>query len=168
VTDVTQKEIFDEWLSKHSRLIYKIVRSYSSDAIAREDLFQEILIQVWASIPSFRNECAVTTWLYRIALNVAIRWSTKQRRASSAESEYLFEKHLTDDREVENERLAWLYQEIHKLDEIDRSIMLLLLDGLSYKEMAIIIGISESNIGVKINRIKKRLATKNNNETSWN
>lgn len=126
----------------------------------RDDLFQEITIQVWHSIPAFRNESAVTTWIYRISLNTAIKWIKKERKHPQAASlDHV--QHLLQEHHVQlDERLAWLYEEIHKLDEIDRSVTLLLLDNFSYKEMASILGITESNVGVKINRIKKQLISK--------
>ena len=126
----------------------------------QDDLFQEIIIQVWRSIPSFRNESSVTTWLYRISLNTSIKWTTRQRKHNQTEP--LEEVHhlLHETGSPLDDRLVWLYEEIYKLDEIDRSIAVLLLDGFSYKEMANLLGITESNVGVKIMRIKKQLVTK--------
>lgn len=157
MTETGQKQTFETWLDEHKGLIFKIVRVYAFTPMDRDDLFQEILIQVWRSVPSFRHACSVTTWLYRIALNTAIRWVTRERK--HARSETLDDRHhlLLDSKVQVDERLTWLYEEISRLDEIDRSITLLLLDGFSYKEMATILGISESNVGVKINRIKKQL-----------
>ena len=157
MTETAQKQTFEKWLDEHKGLIFKIVRVYAFTAMDRDDLFQDILIQVWRSVPSFRHECSVTTWLYRIALNTAIRWVTRER--NHTRSETLDDSHhlLLDSNVQSDERLTWLYEEISRLDEIDRSITLMLLDGFSYKEMASILGISESNVGVKINRIKKQL-----------
>ena len=155
MTEKDQRDILEEWLNLHKGLIFKIVRAY---AIAdHDDLFQEIIIQVWHSIPAFRQEASVTTWLYRIALNTAIKWTKKERKHSSAETLDNVEHLLEENRTQIDERLTWLYGEIFKLDEIDRSVTLLLLDGFSYKEMSAMLGISESNVGVKINRIKKQL-----------
>jgi RNA polymerase sigma-70 factor (ECF subfamily) len=154
VTEAEQQKIFNEWLEKHQALIFKIVRAYAITPMDQEDLFQEITIQVWRSIPVFRHESAVTTWLYRIALNMAIRWAgkAKKHRGTDTLPDTLIQPVMPVD-----ERLAWLYKAIHQLHEIDRSLILLLLDGFSYKEMAAILGISETNVGVKINRIKKQL-----------
>jgi RNA polymerase sigma-70 factor (ECF subfamily) len=124
----------------------------------QDDLFQEISIQVWRSIPAFRNESAVTTWIYRIALNTAISWVTKERKYRKANGAFdNMPDVLSFPHKPVEEQLTWLYKAIHALDEIDRSLALLLLDGFSYKEMAAILGISVSNVGVKINRIKKQL-----------
>jgi RNA polymerase sigma-70 factor, ECF subfamily len=160
VTEKEQQQIFEDWLSKHKALIFKIVRAYTLTAMEQEDLFQEIIIQVWHSVPKFRGEASVVTWLYRIALNTAIKWTKKERKHYQSETLDGVQYILQEGRIQTDERLTWLYEEIYKLDEIDRSITLLLLDGFSYKEMASMLGISESNIGVKINRIKKQLISK--------
>lgn len=157
MTQHQQKEIFEEWLGKHKALIFKIVRSYAFTSPDKDDLFQEIIIQVWRSIPTFRHACAVTTWLYRISLNTSISWSKKERRNQHDASLESIEHVLQENVVSVDDRLAWLYDEIAQLDEIDRSVALLMLDGFSYKEMAEILGITESNVGVKINRIKKKL-----------
>src|SRR6266404_9344585 len=75
-----QSRIFDAWLSRHKGLLFKVVHAYAFASHDREDLFQEIATQVWNSIPRFRAESAVTTWLYRVALNSALAWSRKERR----------------------------------------------------------------------------------------
>jgi len=160
VTEKEQKKIFEEWLSQHKALIFKIVRSYAFMDMDQDDLFQEIIIQVWHSIPAFRRESSVTTWLYRISLNTAIKWTKKERKHYQSETMDGVKHILEESRIRTDERLTWLYEEIYKLDEIDRSVTLLLLDGFSYKEMASILGITESNVGVKINRIKKQLISK--------
>lgn len=157
MTETEQQHTFENWLTQHKGLIFKAVRAYAFTAMDQEDLFQEITIQVWRSIPMFRHESSVTTWVYRISLNTAIKWTRKERKHYQSEAPNHEQPILTDNGVTMDERLVWLYEEIHKLDEIDRSITLLLLDNFSYKEMADILGITESNVGVKINRIKKRL-----------
>jgi RNA polymerase sigma-70 factor (ECF subfamily) len=167
IPDVTEKEqlhILEAWLGEHKGLLFKVVRAYTGTMMDQDDLFQEIIIQVWHSIPAFREECSVTTWLYRISLNTAIKWTSKERRHSRAETLEGVQHVLQENKVAVDERLEWLYQEIHQLDEIDRSITLLLLEGFSYKEMAAILGITESNVGVKINRIKKQLISKSKNK----
>ncbi len=160
MTEKEQKQIFEEWLDQHKALIFKIVRVYAFTVMDQDDLFQEIIIQVWHSIPAFRNESSVTTWLYRISLNTAIKWTKKERKHYQSGTIEGVNHIIEESRIRADERLTWLYEEIYKLDEIDRSVTLLLLDGFSYKEMASILGITESNVGVKINRIKKQLITK--------
>ena len=160
MTENEHKHIFEDWLDKHQALIFKVVRAYAFAAMDQDDLFQEITIQVWHSIPTFRQESSVTTWLYRISLNTAIKWIRKEKKHSRAETLDNVEHLLQESKTPIDERLAWLYEEIYGLDGIDRSLTLLLLDNFSYKEMAGILGITESNVGVKINRIKKYLISK--------
>ena len=116
---------------------------------------------MYRSIPNFKAESSVSTWLYRIALNTAIKWSAKEKKHVDGRHEIGTMAHLLQaGNEPTDERVAWLYSEIKKFNEIDRSLTLLLLDGYSYKEMSDMMGISESNVGVKINRIKKQLVDK--------
>lgn len=148
-------------MNEYKALFFKVVRAYAFTRADQDDLFQEVAIQVWRSIPGFKGQCAVSTWLYRIALNTAMKWTRReqkhqQRNGAHEHVEYLLQQNI----QQEDSRLAWLYEEITHLNEIDRSLTLLLLDGFSYKEMSEILGISESNIGVKIHRIKKHLILK--------
>ena len=160
MSETEQQEIFEDWLGQYRSVIFKVVKAYAFIKADQDDLFQEIIIQVWHSVPNFRQQSSVATWLYRISLNTAIKWVRKERRHSPPEPLDQFEQLLQESRQPMDERLTWLYEAIHKLDEIDRSVTLLMLDDFSYKEMADILGISESNVGVKINRIKKQLITK--------
>ncbi len=123
-------------------------------------LFQEITIQVWKSIPNFKEKSAVSTWVYRVSLNTAMTWKRKEKKPSTGRQEIDQAQHLLQENEIkEDDRLVWLYEEIGKLNEIDRSVTLLLLDRYSYKDIPKMLGITESNVGVKINRIKKHLTT---------
>jgi RNA polymerase sigma-70 factor, ECF subfamily len=159
VTENEHRRIFQNWLDEHKGLMFKVVRAYALMPTDRDDLFQEIAIQVWRSVASFRGESAVTTWIYRIAINTAIRWTQKEKRNPVASTDDM--QHLLHENSAHaDERIEWLYHEIHKLDKVDRSVCLLLLEGYSYKEMAGILGITESNVGVKINRIKKQFILK--------
>ena len=153
-----QSRIFDEWLSRHKGLLFKVVHAYAFASHDREDLFQEIATQVWNSIPRFRAESAVTTWLYRVALNSALAWSRKERRhRDRTQTLEAGEPVLRETSRSKDQRLGWLYEQIAQLDHVDRSLTLLLLDGYSYREMAETLGISENYVGVKINRIKTHL-----------
>jgi len=159
-----QQTIFKEWLDNHVALFFKIARAYSLNADDRDDLFQEISLQVWRSIPNFRQESAVTTWIYRVALNTALRWKSNEQKRTDRHEEAL--PILQAETLQHDDRIDWLYDEIGKLNEIDRSLCLLLLDDFSYKEMADMLGISESNVAVKIHRIKKYLVEQSKREIS--
>ena len=156
-----QQRVFDDWLRGHKDLVFKIVRAYAFDRHDQEDLFQEVAYQLWQSIPGFKRESSVTTWIYRVALYCGIAWSKRERRQrdrkqalESVELPALLEPVEQDP------RVDWLYAQIARLAPVDRSLVLLLLDGLSYREMAATLGISESHVGVKLTRIKQALAQK--------
>lgn len=153
-----QRQIFNDWLDGYRALLFKVIKAYAFTTEDQNDLFQEVCLQMWRSIPNFQSKSAVSTWLYRIALNTAIKWSTKEKKHVDGHQEVeKMNNVLIAKEEPKDERVTWLYDEIKQFNEIDRSLTLLLLDGFSYKEMSEIIGISESNIGVKIHRIKKQL-----------
>jgi len=153
-----QIDTFRRWLSRHRGLLLKIVRSFAFSAHDQDDLFQEVTLCIWDSIPRRRQAIAESTWIYRVSLYAAINWSKKEKRVlekgrSLEEVEHL----LVRPEERADPRLDWLYEQIAKFDEVDRSLTLLMLEGLSYREMSETLGISVSNVGVKINRLKKRL-----------
>lgn len=156
-----QRRIFDDWLKQHRGVLFKVVHAYAFNAHDRDDLFQEIVTQVWNSIPRFRGDCGVTTWLYRVALNSSLAWSRRERkhrdRARPLEG---VDFALHEPASPRNPRLDWLHEEIARMDHVDRSLTLLLLDGFSYRDMAETLGISENHLGVKLNRIKTRLIGK--------
>ena len=156
-----QKRIFDEWLEEHKGLFFKVVRAYAFTPQDQDDLFQEIAIQVWDSVPNFRGESSVGTWIYRVALYTAMSWARREIKHEDGKRPLTTVAHTLIATQTEPDgRLLWLYDQIAQLDEVDRSLTLLLLDGYSYKDMAAILGISVSHVGVKINRIKKHLTRK--------
>lgn len=154
-----QSEQFVQWLDEYRPLIWKVVRIYARAPEDGQDLFQEIALQLWRSMDSFRGEAKASTWVYRVALNTAMAWRRKHRKHRQARDYAEGRQHETAVNSAENrDKLDWLYAEIRELPETDRSLVLLYLDGLSYREMSEVLGISESNVGVKINRTKKYLA----------
>ena len=160
-----QKRILDDWLSTHRGLLLKVLRAFAFTAHDQDDLFQEIAFQLWNSIPNFKRASAASTWVYRVALYSGIKWAKKEQRRAEKHEPLDLSAH-TENLTPQNEdpRVAWLYQQIARLAPIDRSLMLLVLEGLSYQEMADTLGLSESNVGVKINRIKKAFASQSNAE----
>jgi RNA polymerase sigma-70 factor, ECF subfamily len=126
-----------------------VVHAYAFEHADRQDLFQEIVIQVWCSVDAFRGESSVPTWMYRVALNTAIAWTRKEDRHQRGRQsldvgEGLLTTSSSDGRDL---RVEWLYRRIAHLKDVDRSVALLLLDGFSYNEIAAIVGITESNVG---------------------
>lgn len=160
MTEEDHQHIFETWLKDHKTLLFKVVRAYAFSQTDWDDLFQEIAIQIWWSVPNFKRESTVTTWLYRIALNTAIKWNRDEHKHYTGHQSFEnMVSLLQKSEQLQDERLDWLYEEIGKLGKIDRSLCLLLLDGFNYREMSDILGITESNVGVKIHRIKKHLIT---------
>ncbi|MDA7918704.1 sigma-70 family RNA polymerase sigma factor [Mariniblastus sp.] len=153
-----QQRIFEEWLAQHKGLLFKVVRAYAFNSHDQDDLFQEMTTQVWNSVPRYRGESAVSTWIYRVAFYSAIGWSKKEKRHRDKHQAIQREDRLLSQRSnPENPQLEWLYEQISQLDEIDRSLTLLMLDGFSYREIGKTMGLSQNYVGVKLNRIKKRL-----------
>lgn len=158
MTKNKQEQIFIQWIDEYKPLLFKIIRVYTNNHEDENDLFQEIVLQIWKSVINFKNQSSLHTWIYRVALNTAIKWSTRNKKVNHLElAEGML---MLTPNEQENSQLDWLYDEISKLDTVDKSLTLLMLDGFSYKEMANIIGITSSNVGVKISRIKSHLLEK--------
>ena len=163
-----QNLIFERWLREHQGLVFKVIHASTATPEDRNDLFQDIAIQLWKSVPNFKGNSKESTWIFRVALNTAAVWRRK-------ESKHRNQTHSRDGLETiikarpvrRNDRLEWLYAEIRKLDPINRSLILLALEGCSYQEIAEQMGITESNVGVKLSRIKKQLTQKVDREKSW-
>ncbi|MBX2871426.1 MAG: sigma-70 family RNA polymerase sigma factor [Saprospiraceae bacterium] len=156
-----QQKLFDEWLQAYKGVLIKVVRSYALVRNDQEELFQVVCVELWKSIANYRGEASVATWVYRVALYAAMAWNKKEKKHRANKDPIKgTEQLLIVQPEQKSEKLNWLYQQLNQLNEVDRSLMLLLLDDFSYKEMANILGISETNVGVKINRIKKKLSAK--------
>src|SRR5688572_31524318 len=134
--DTERDRIFGEWLAGHKGILFKVVHAYAFEDADRQDLFQEIVIQVWRSVDAFRGESSVPTWMYRVALNTAIAWTRKEvRHRRGKESLEVVEGLLTTAPSGRSDpRVEWLYQRIAQLKDVDRSVALLLLDGFSYKD----------------------------------
>jgi RNA polymerase sigma-70 factor (ECF subfamily) len=140
-------------------MLYKVCRMYCFTEQDRQDLFQEIIIQLWRSYPSFRGEAKFSTWLYRIALNTAISGLRKQRRQivlTDPESLPIELQDIQYSAEKE-EQLQQLYAAINRLTEVEKALTMLYLEDKSYQEMEEILGISQNNLRVKMNRIKEKL-----------
>ena len=157
---IEQKRIFDRWLNEHKGIFFKIVRAYAFTPDDQDDLFQEISLQVWKSIPDFRGESKASTWIYRVALYSAYVWVRSEKKRPKTTPLLNVERTLVMKDQVEDGRITWLYNQIGQLEPIDRSVCLLMLDGYKYREIADLLGISESSVGVKIHRIKKLLFQK--------
>jgi RNA polymerase sigma-70 factor (ECF subfamily) len=153
------EKIFKQWLGEYQGLIFKVVRAYAAEADDQDDLFQEVLLQMWFSIPNFQGKAKVSTWIYRVALNTALVWNrSEKRRRKHSHQMTEFRLQQANYSGQSEEVIRQLYGAIRKLSKVDTSLVLMYLDGLAYSEMAEILGISENNVGVKLNRAKKQLA----------
>lgn len=149
------EEQFEGRISEHRKILYKVCSVYCADRDQREDLAQEILVQLWRSFRSFDGRCMFSTWMYRVALNTALSFSQRERRRKQ-HVVAVEERVLLDcpAREVERDEIRMLYELIAGLDPLSKALMLLYLDGNSYQEMADVLGISVTNVATKINRLK--------------
>ncbi|MGH8224631.1 MAG: RNA polymerase sigma factor [Gammaproteobacteria bacterium] len=153
---------FTALLHEHRKIVFKVAAMYARDAEDRRDLEQEICVQLWRSFSRYdETRGKFSTWMYRVALNVAISQLRRTRRAGADRFEPLEEHHLESiggepDHEPD-ERLHELYAFIDKLDALNRALILLYLEDRNYAEIAEILGISETNVATKLGRIKQKL-----------
>ena len=157
----TNKETFLRLLEEHKGIIIKICNGYCQAKDDKEDLSQEIVYNLWKAFARYTADYKFSTWLYRVALNVAISYYRKEKRSLQYtpydENLIIFSDGYNEELEG---NLLLLQQFILELKEIDKSIMLLYLDDKNYREIAEITGISETNVATKINRIKTNLKAK--------
>jgi RNA polymerase sigma-70 factor (ECF subfamily) len=149
---------FTELLYQNQGTVRKVCNLYFHNRIEKEDYQQELIIQLWKAFPSFKGQSKFSTWMYRVCLNAAIDIIRKEK----CQPEFVkIENHevnkVADNNDENNSNQEKLYRAINRLSEIDKAIISLYLDEFSYKEIAEIIGISEGNTGVKINRIKTEI-----------
>lgn len=150
------KKEFSELIQKNQAIIHKITMVYVNGRANREDLFQEICLQLWKSYPNFRKESQFSTWLYRVALNTAISNVRKEKKSFSFEPLRETDK-IVEVGDDEKEKVELLYQAISRLTRIEKAIILLWLDEKNYEEIASIMGTSKKNVSVKLVRIKRKL-----------
>ncbi len=158
-----KKEQFIAAIRENEGFIYKIAAVYTNNADDKNDLVQEIIYQLWKSFDSFNNQSALSTWMYRVALNVAIYQlkASKKRVVTISIDEQLLD-HLQVDDSGNEERWKIFKQQIDSLNLLDKAIVMLYLDNKSYDEIAAIIGISKTNVGTKLLRIKEKLRSQIN------
>jgi RNA polymerase sigma-70 factor (ECF subfamily) len=167
----TQREsLFQEIMAGQIDSIYRICLAYLYNRSHAEDLQQEILLQIWKSLPAFRGEAALSTWVYRIAVNTAITYNIKQKKGEMLpllEAHIEVKGHSNTETNAKELLLEQMHFCISQLGNDDRILLSLVLEDLSYKQIAEISGISLTNTGVRIKRVKEkllRLMEKNNVE----
>lgn len=151
---------FVQLIAQDQALIHKVCSMYCRDPEERKDLFQEIVLQLWRSYPTFKHESKVSTWMYRVALNTAVSSFRKDSRRPhhGSLSDMELDIPAMPDTSPEYElKIKYLYAAIDQLSQVEKAIVMLYLEERSYDEMAEIIGITKTNVGVKLNRIKAKL-----------
>ena len=151
------KEQFSSLITSNEGLILKVCNMYCNSKEDREDLFQDIVLQLWRAYPTFRGDAKVSTWMYRIAINNAItrlRKETKREKFTDLNNEAL---NVRAEETVIDEKAAIMYEAIKKLTEVERALSMLYLENCSYKEIAEVLGLSETNVGFKLNKLKSKL-----------
>jgi RNA polymerase sigma factor (sigma-70 family) len=156
------KENFLSLIQENKKIIFKVCNAYCPNKNYREDLVQEIIYQLWKSFDGFDDNYKFTTWMYRVALNVAISFYRKEKRSNKtiALEERLIEIEEGEENVETEKNIQRLQQFINELKELDRALMILYLEQKNYKEIAEIIGITETNVATKISRIKEKLKQK--------
>ncbi len=158
------KSLFMNWLGEHGSSVMKVARAYTLTSEECQDLAQEILLQAWRSMPGFEHQSSAATWFYRVALHTAMNWQRKDKTRRSKQQPLMEVQTVaaeggdSSEQAQQRETVERLYTAIHLLPKSDAALVLLYLDELSYREMAEVLGISESNVGVKLNRAKAALS----------
>jgi len=156
-----RETIFLNALEENKEKLFRICSIYSEDQENAKDLFQEVLIHIWRSMASFKGNSSRSTWMFRIALNVCLRFKSKhtknQNRFIRLDSMTVANFGEEEKNEGQNEKLISLRKCVKKLNEGDKAIVALYLEGLPYREISSILGLSENNIAVKVKRIKTKL-----------
>ncbi|WP_374950195.1 RNA polymerase sigma factor [Mucilaginibacter sp.] len=160
MTAQADKDQFLHLIQHNKKLIFKVCNTYCTDPEDRKDLVQEVIIQLWRSFPKYNEQYKLSTWMYRIALNTAIsfyRSDNRRRSNTTTLSDSLIEIPNDDTSFELNEKISLLYQFIGRMNKLDKALMILYLDNNSYKDMAEVMGISETNVATKISRLKQHL-----------
>lgn len=148
---------FTQLIKDHEGIIYKISRAYCDRSEDQKDLHQDIVLQLWKGFDSFRGDSKPSTWMYRVALNTAFTFLRKEKRKGNAVSlDYV---HLTYEPHdpILEDRIKEMYAQIRALNDVEKGIMLLLLEGKKYEEIAEVIGFTRTAVGTRISRIKEKL-----------
>lgn len=157
--EISEQE-FSKMVKTHKSTIYTVCYMFSNDEDEVADLFQETLIRIWRGLPSFNGESDIKTWIYRIALNTCISIDKKKKRR--AETELSMDINLFTDSDRETEQINILHKRISRLLPLDRAIVLLWLEDISYEEIGAIVGISSKNVSVRLVRIREQLKAMSN------
>ncbi|HVW99932.1 MAG TPA: sigma-70 family RNA polymerase sigma factor [Candidatus Babeliaceae bacterium] len=154
-----QEKEFEELVKEHELLIRKVCRVYAREWQDKQDLFQEIVIQLWKSYPTFKGQSRISTWMYKVAIYTAISGLRKQKNLIRYAEPGTLPQSASDVQydDTKDKQLEYLYKAIAQLNEIEKAIVMLYLEDKSYADMEEILGIGEGNLRVKMSRIKDKL-----------
>ena len=160
MTPEEQKTRFSAWLTQHAAVLHHVANGFAEGA-DRHDLMQELMLAVWRAIPAYRAGAQASTFIYRVAHNTALTWRRTQKNYRERLDRFGTQAATepTADSRREQEALAHVYAAIRQLPPLDRSLILLHLDGLDYVEIAGIHGLTETNVGARLTRLRQKLAT---------
>ncbi|PIF47220.1 RNA polymerase sigma-70 factor (ECF subfamily) [Chryseobacterium sp. 52] len=156
------EKTFVDFFKPNQRLIHKICRIYTDNPEDHEDLFQEITVQLWRSFPGFKGEAKFSTWMYKVALNTAMTLFRKpqKKRLQHADIDVASLKMEYEVDEDNEYKLKKMYKAIHELSDVEKALIMMYLEDKPYREIGEILGITEGNARVKMNRAKNNLKTK--------
>ena len=158
---MNKEDVFTKLIRDNEGIIFKISSMYTKDSQDHKDLYQDIVYQLWKSFDSFRQESKISTWLYRVAMNTAITQVKKENKSRMGLpiEDVVINEIQTDNVDLE-EKIKYLYRQIHQLNPLEKGLILLMLEGKKHEEIAEITGLSRSNVGTRISRIKEKLKKK--------
>ena len=156
-SDETKEQEFLLVIKEYERVIYKVCYLYTTKSVTLNDLYQDVVLNIWKAFSKFRNECKISTWIYRIALNTCISFIRKEKRVPEIVTLTCEADWMTDENDPINEMHRQLYAMINQLGQLEKSIILLYLEEKSYEEISEITGLSITNIATKLSRIKDKL-----------
>ena len=151
---------FELLVRRHKSTIYTVCFMFSKDSDEVDDLFQEVLINLWRGFKDFKGESKIETWIWRVSFNTCISQERKKKHTSRIPLEMGID--LFHDKDEDTRQIQMLYQRIHQLKPFDRAIVLLWLEGMPYDEIAAIVGITVKNVSVRLYRIKEELKKMSN------
>ncbi|MEM1340302.1 MAG: RNA polymerase sigma factor [Bacteroidota bacterium] len=159
----TASQKYIQLIRANEGLIYKVASMYTNSREDREDLSQEIAFQIWRSFETFKAQSSFSTWMYRIALNTAIQFLRKEKRkVKSSSLGNAMHEIISENRVPSNPKMERILLVAQTMKQLDKGILLLYLEGFNHKEIAEILGISTTNVGTRMQRIRERLKKKLN------
>lgn len=155
-SDINKKADFESFVAEYKSTVYSVCYMFADSKVQADDLFQEVLVNLWTGFGSFRGEANVRSWVYRVSMNTCISYRRKKKLKTVPLD---IAPDFVDGSSVESKQTRQLHQRIQRLEPVDRAIVLLWLENLPYDEIGAIVGTSARNIGVRLVRIKEKLKT---------